>query len=93
MSRDYTEITDEQLRALNRRVVEQPSHEQLLVQNRVLRGWLGKALDRAREHNEGCLYCGEGEIIDGETTPEHRAECWWYRAQAALTATSQEPTA
>jgi len=68
-------------------------HDALREQNRVLRGWLGKALDRAREHNEGCLYCGEGEIIDGETTPEHRAECWWYRAQAALTATSQEPTA
>ena len=64
--------------------------DQLREQNRVLRGWLGKALDRAREHNEGCLYCGEGELIDGETTPEHRAECWWYRAQAALLATSQE---
>ena len=64
-------------------------NKQLREQNRVLRGWLEKALDHAHQHNEGCLYCGRGEIIDGETTPEHRAECWWYRAQAALTATSQ----
>ena len=37
MSRDYTEITDEQLRAINKRAVEQPSYEQLREQNRVLR--------------------------------------------------------
>lgn len=79
--REEERAKEDGLRAVNRMLREQ---------NRVLRGWLGKALDRAREHNEGCLYCGEGEIIDGETTPEHRAECWWYRAQAALTATSQE---
>ena len=38
MSRDYTEITDEQLRAINKRAIEQPSYEQLREQNRVLRG-------------------------------------------------------
>ena len=69
---------------------DQPTYAQLREQNRVLRGWLEKALDHAHQHDEGCLYCGRGEIIDGETTPEHRAECWWYRAQAALTYTSQE---
>ena len=37
MSRDYTEITDEQLRAINKRAIEQPSYEQLREQNRVLR--------------------------------------------------------
>ncbi len=46
---------------------------------------LDAALDHAQQYNEGCLYCGEGEIIDGETTPEHQAECWWYRAKSALT--------
>lgn len=46
---------------------------------------LDAALDHAQRYNEGCLYCGEGEIIDGETTPEHQAECWWYRSKAALT--------
>ena len=46
---------------------------------------LDAALDHAQQYSEGCLYCGEGEIIDGETTPEHQAECWWYRAKAALT--------
>ena len=50
-----------------------------------LREHLETALDHAEQYNDGCLFCGEGEIIDGETTPEHQAECWWYRAKAALT--------
>ena len=50
-----------------------------------LREHLETALDHAEQYNEGCLFCGEGEIIDGETTPEHQAECWWYRAKAAVT--------
>lgn len=28
----------------------------------------------------------------GETTPEHQAECWWYRAKAALTPAGQRWT-
>ena len=50
-----------------------------------LRKLLCIALDHAEQHNEGCLWCGEGEILDGETTPEHQAGCWYYQAQAALT--------
>ena len=38
MSRDYTEITDEQLRTINKRAIEQPSYDALREQNRVLRG-------------------------------------------------------
>ena len=37
MSRDYTEITDEQLRTINKRAIEQPSYDALREQNRVLR--------------------------------------------------------
>lgn len=44
MSRDYTEITDEQLRAINKRAVEQPSYERLREQNRVLREALSSML-------------------------------------------------
>ena len=49
-----------------------------------LRHLLEIALDHAREYPKGCLYCGEGTIIDGDTTPEHRAQCWYYQAEAAL---------
>lgn len=45
MSRDYTEITDEQLRTINKRAIEQPSYEELREQNRVL----VKALDDIRK--------------------------------------------
>jgi hypothetical protein len=31
------------------------------------------------------LWCGDGEIVDGETTPEHQARCWYYLVKAALT--------
>ena len=48
MSRDYTEITDEQLRAINKRAIEQPPYEQLREQNRVLRG----ALEQIAMSNE-----------------------------------------
>ena len=37
MSRDYTEITDEQLRTINKRAIEQLSYDALREQNRVLR--------------------------------------------------------
>ena len=52
--------------------------------------YLDAALDHAQQYNEGCLHCGEGEIIDGETTPEHQAECWWYRAKVAVPASLYE---
>ena len=45
MSRDYTEITDEQLRTINKRAIEQPSYDALREQNRVLREALRQALD------------------------------------------------
>jgi len=50
---------------------------------RQLRRHLRVALDHAEQHNEGCLYCGEGEIVDGDTTPTHRAKCWYYKAARA----------
>jgi len=48
---------------------------------------LKTALDNVLEHVEGCLYCGEDEDYvkeHGETSMEHRAECWYYMARAAL---------
>lgn len=49
-----------------------------------LRPALDEALARAEEHHAGCLYCGEGEIVDGATTSEHQKQCWWYKARALL---------
>ena len=80
MSRDYTEITDEQLRAINKRAVEQPSYEQLREQNRVLRGLLA-------EIAHDCEHVGSIQHLD---KAERRT---WLsvanRIKAALTATSQ----
>ena len=75
MSRDYTEITDEQLRAINKRAIEQPSYEQLREQNRVLR----EALDT--------IACGTEDKIP----PYRCIDFAMAKriAQAALTATSQ----
>ena len=94
MSRDYTEITDEQLRAINKRAVEQPSYEQLRKQNRVLR----EALQQAK-YELAALFpvpsdptvlaalkvCGNNNEAD--------ARCIYMAyeiVRAALTATSQE---
>jgi len=51
---------------------------------------LAKALHQATEYIDGCLYCGDGEIVDGTTTPEHQADCWWYRARALLADITKE---
>ena len=45
---------------------------------------LSEALRHAEQYQAGCLYCGEGEIVDGTTTPEHQAQCWWYMAKALI---------
>ena len=76
MSRDYTEITDEQLRAINKRAVEQPSYEQLREQNRVLRLEFQSLLNVIDDSYDEDLPV---EIVEARN-----------KAQAALTATSQE---
>ena len=75
MSRDYTEITDEQLRAINKRAVEQPSYEQLREQNRVLRLEFQSLLNVIDDSYDEDLPV---EIVEARN-----------KAQAALTATSQ----
>ena len=55
---------------------------------------LKTALDNVLEHVEGCLYCGEDEDYvkeHGETSMEHRAECWYYMARAALARPTPTP--
>ena len=77
MSRDYTEITDEQLRAINKRAIEQPSYEQLREQNRVLREAAKQAMDLIHE-----------DIVQGDKAGRRlKAEAILWNA---LTATSQE---
>ena len=75
MSRDYTEITDEQLRAINKRAVEQPSYEELREQNRVLRLEFQSLLNVIDDSYDEDLPV---EIVEARN-----------KAQAALTATSQ----
>lgn len=45
---------------------------------------LKKALEHVHEHSDGCLYCGEGDIVDGGITEEHRKDCWYYKAKATI---------
>lgn len=52
---------------------------------------LKKALWNAAEHSDGCLYCGEGEIVNGTTTPEHRAVCWFYQAERLASGAALAP--
>ena len=75
MSRDYTEITDEQLRAINKRAVEQPSYEELREQNRVLRLEFQSLLNVIDDSYDEDLPV---EIVEARN-----------KAQAALTATSR----
>ena len=102
MSRDYTEITDEQLRAINKRAVGQPSYEQLREQNRVLREAFakttkGKVTINRYEHGGGRMFVDDGKNRDliadtyNEGDREFIALCYEvFSKQAALTATSQE---
>ena len=82
MSRDYTEITDEQLRAINKRAIEQPSYEQLREQNRVLR----EALLKVRPE----LYCMDKQLIASGYKRGVSVVDAMKALEAALTATSQE---
>ena len=93
MSRDYTEVTDEQLRAINKRAVEQPSYEQLREQNRVLREALEefcKATEyvASRMAYQCGLGAGEWEAFIDQTNYYKQ----YKQGKAALTATSQEAT-
>ena len=81
MSRDYTEITDEQLRAINKRAIEQPSYEQLREQNRVLR----EALLKVRPE----LYCMDKQLIASGYKRGVSVVDAMKALEAALTATSQ----
>lgn len=58
-----------------------------------MREALKGALRRAAEHFDGCLHCGEGEIVNGTTTPEHRAACWYYRAERLVDGALPAPAA
>ena len=82
MSRDYTEITDEQLRAINKRAIEQPSYEQLREQNRVLR----EALLKVRPE----LYCMDKQLIASGYKRGVSVADAMKALEAALTTTSQE---
>ena len=48
---------------------------------------LTTALSHAEEFVDGCLYCGEGEIVDGECLPH---DCWYEKAERALEATDEQ---
>lgn len=48
---------------------------------------VAEGCDRASEHSTGCLFCGEDEEYvreHGESSKEHKALCWYYRAEDAL---------
>ena len=85
MSRDYTEITDEQLRTINKRAVEQPSYEQLREQNRVLREALQEISTAVWEPGLEGVY-----DEDARYNYPDREQNIRRMAQAVLTATSQE---
>jgi ribosomal protein S3AE len=85
MSRDYTEITDEQLRTINKRAIEQPSYDALREQNRVLREALQEIYEGRWTPGVSCCY--EDDARDIYPTREMRIR---NIAMAALTATSQE---
>ncbi len=81
MSRDYTEITDEQLRTINKRAIEQPSYDALREQNRVLASLLAKA-----QPHVCSMLCPS---VKREGDPwTHKDLC--THITAALTATRQE---
>ena len=82
MSRDYTEITDEQLRTINKRAIEQPSYDALREQNRVLASHLNNLVEWALEVTKDWT-------VDDDSTLANDLRMIW-QAQAALTATSQE---
>ena len=82
MSRDYTEITDEQLRTINKRAIEQPSYDALREQNRVLR----EALLKVRPE----LYCMDKQLIASGYKRGVSVADAMKALEAALTATSQE---
>lgn len=55
---------------------------------RKLKASLTIALSHAEEFYDGCLMCGEGEVIDGESVPHG---CWYDTATALLKAPTQPP--
>lgn len=85
MSRDYTEITDEQLRTINKRAIEQPSYEQLREQNRVLREALQEIASDIKGNPKRKQMLADDDFW--AAPGEHTLRQWI--AQAALTATSQ----
>ena len=102
MSRDYTEITDEQLRTINKRAIEQPSYDALREQNRVLVREYTRLFNLAKPIATllqdlkiipiGCSR--EQELASKMAVKNFRHYQQGYEAsvemEAALTATSQE---
>ena len=88
MSRDYTEITDEQLRAINKRAVEQPSYEQLREQNRVLRQALRVAVFVDGPDTVQPEFERWSALVD-EGLRQNFNEWYGVQVLVALTATSQ----
>ena len=91
MSRDYTEITDEQLRTINKRAIEQPSYDALREQNRVLREAL-QPFAKVAEAIDGQVWV-QYLWVQSRTNPKENiciSADHVRAAKAALTATSQE---
>ena len=86
MSRDYTEITDEQLRTINKRAIEQPSYDALREQNRVLREALQEIASDIKGNPKRKQMLADDDFW--AAPGEHTLRQWI--AKAALTATSQE---
>lgn len=59
----------------------------LRVQAEQMAEALKEALDHVTEMPEGCLFCGGDEEYveeNGESSEEHKKECWYYKGEALI---------